>query len=66
MSKAASRGDRKPSNFRKTDVKRTAEALKSAGLTVTRVELQDGKVVFFPHGGDQREAVTTNEWDGAE
>jgi hypothetical protein len=60
MSKAAS-------NFRRTDVKRAAQALKSAGLKIARVELQEGKVVFFPHG----EAMPTdpekiNEWDGAE
>lgn len=57
MGKAASRGDRKPSNFRKTDVKRTAEALKSAGLTVARVELQDGKIIFFPASKDGAEEV---------
>lgn len=39
---------KKAINFRKTDVKRTVEALQRAGIRIGRVELQAGKVVFFP------------------
>jgi hypothetical protein len=57
MNKAA-RGTKNPSNFRKTDVKRAVQAMKSAGLSVSRIELQDGKVVFFPAKDGAEESET--------
>ena len=54
MGKAAG-GLRKRCNFRENDVKRAARALESAGLTVSRIELQEGKVIFFPASKDGSE-----------
>jgi hypothetical protein len=59
---------RGPAKFRKSDVKRAAQALESAGLIVGRVELQSGKVVFFPRTEDSdfKPQDESNEWGGAE
>jgi hypothetical protein len=37
-----------PSNFRRTDFKRTVQAMQAAGLKVARVELHGGKVLIIP------------------
>jgi hypothetical protein len=58
---------KRPSTFRKADIRRGVEALKSAGLRVARVEITPGKIVLVPASGDTGEAATAaNEWDGAE
>jgi|RhiMetdeSRZDD1v2_1073273.scaffolds.fasta_scaffold242901_2 hypothetical protein len=56
-----------PSTFRKADIKRGVEALKSAGLKVARVEIdKSGKLIFISADGDVGGVATANEWDGAE
>jgi hypothetical protein len=39
---------KRPSNFRKSDIKRGVQALESAGHKLARVEVQKGKIIFFP------------------
>jgi hypothetical protein len=53
-----------PSTFRKADIKRGVEALKSAGLKVARVEITPGKIVLVPKDGEAGEVATApNPWD---
>jgi hypothetical protein len=67
LAKGASAMSKAASNFRRTDVKRAIQAVESAGLKVSRVELQGGKVILFPdNGATAGERDSTNEWDGAE
>jgi hypothetical protein len=41
-----------PSNFRRTDIKRAVQAMRSAGLKVARVELDGGKMTIIPADED--------------
>jgi hypothetical protein len=60
-----------PSNFRRTDVKRTVQAMQAAGLKVARVELHGGKVLIIPanvtpvNTSDAGDGAITakNDWD---
>jgi len=49
-----------PSTFRKADIKRGVEALKSAGLRVSRVVIEGGKLTLVTTDGDTGE-VTVEE-----
>jgi hypothetical protein len=56
---------KRPSTFKKTDIRRGVEALKSAGLKVVRVVIEGGKLTLVTAQGDTGETTTSNEWDGA-
>jgi hypothetical protein len=50
--------------FRKADVKRVIEAVRSAGEGVARVEIAaDGKVVVVVSKPDEAPGNVVNEWD---
>jgi hypothetical protein len=53
----------KPSNFRKTDLKRGMEAVRAAGLKVGRIELAAGKITIIPQGDDDYLETAVNPWD---
>jgi hypothetical protein len=40
--------------FRKIDIKRGIEALKSAGVKLGRVEIQEGKIILFPDNSNAK------------
>jgi hypothetical protein len=52
-----------PCTFRKSDIKRGVEALKSVGIAVARIEVQAGKVIFFPHNGAESIELESNPLD---
>jgi predicted lipoprotein len=52
-----------PSNFRRTDVKRTVQAMQAAGLKVARVELHGGKVLIIPANDEAVEDDSKNSFD---
>jgi hypothetical protein len=53
-----------PSTFKKTDIRRGVEALKSAGLKVSRVVIEGGKLTLVTAQGDTGETTTApNPWD---
>ena len=52
-----------PSNFRRTDVKRAVQAVRSAGLKVARVELDGGKVTIIPAGNEELPDDSNNSFD---
>jgi hypothetical protein len=54
----------KPSNFRKSDVKRSVEAAKSAGLEVARIEVHGSKFALIIR--DPSTALEDAELDKAE
>ena len=50
-----------PCTFRKNDIKRGVQALESVGVKVARVEVQAGKIIFFPL--NDAASVAPNPWD---
>ena len=52
-----------PSNFRRTDVKRTVQAVQAVGLKVARVELHGAKVLIIPAGEEEVADDSNNSFD---
>jgi hypothetical protein len=48
---------KRASNFR-TDIKRAAQALRSAGIPIGRIELERGKVTFYPQTAEDKYEAT--------
>jgi hypothetical protein len=50
--------------FKRTDVTRATRAVLAAGLSVARIEIQDGKITVVPGNSDQPgQSKAPNEWD---
>jgi len=53
---------RAANTFRRNDAKRLAQAVKSAGLKIQRIELDGGKVIIFTDNEGKASETTGNEW----
>jgi hypothetical protein len=55
---------RRPSTFRKQDVRRAIEGARAAGVEVQRIEIEAGKIVVVARGENSAVRQSPeNEWD---
>lgn len=52
---------KRPSNFRKSDIKRGVQALEMAGHKVARVEVEAGKIILIIDNGDTDKTSAESE-----